>query len=281
VRRAAPARAGHLLRAVIGLAMLWATGTAHAQVPTPSGAAPVRPPQVRAAADSGPALRVAVAADTVLFPSDERLPIAVRSARPMTLLATVTAERQPSVVVWHSDTVPPGTAAALAWDLRTPNGERLPSGRYLLEVTGLDAAGATVRARQALVLTQLAADTQPLPRPLAARELEPETVLVRQTAPWAIFIGAGAGLLPGMIGRRELNDGRRGDPNAWIVVSTVTVAGFVALFAGRHQEFAPENAAHNVQVRQEDAERRAAIREANAQARAVAPYRIQADGGPR
>ena len=252
-------------RAALVLAVCGVAGSARAQAP----------------ADASSPLRLTVSADTVLFPSDERLPIVVRPARPMALVATVTSLSQPSLVVWRSDTVPSGATALLAWDLRTPDGGRLPSGSYVLEVTGRDAAGAAARARRTLVVTQLAADTQPLPRPLAPRDLEPETVEVRQTAPWAIFIGAGAGLLPGMIGRRELNDGRRGDPKAWIVVSTVTVAGFVAFFAGHRHEFSPENATRNVALRRDREERLGAVLEANARARAVAPYRIQSEGTGR
>jgi hypothetical protein len=260
----------------VTLAVYCAAGSARAQVPAPSAPGPARAPQVRA--DSSSSFRLTVSADTILVPSEERLPIVVRPGRPMAVVATVALESQPAVVLWRSDTLPPGEAGALGWDLLTSSGEGLPSGRYALEVTARDSAGAAARARRTLVLTRLAADTQPLPRPLAPRDLEPETVQVRQTAPWAILIGAGAGLLPSQLGRRELNTGRRGDPKRWIVVSTVTVAGFVAFFAGHRPEFSPENAAHNGQVRRERDERLAAVLEANARAWAVAPYRIQVEG---
>lgn len=261
------------------LAACGAVASGRAQSPAQPTPGPARAPQ--AGADSTSPLRLTVSADTVLFPADERLPIVARLGRPMALTATVILASQPSVVVWRSDTLPPGAASALTWDLRTSGGERLASGSYVLEVTGRDASGAEARARRTLVVTPLAADTQPLPRPLAARDLEPETVEVRQTAPWAIFIGAGAGLLPAMIGRRELNDGRRGDPKTWLVVSTVTVAGFVAFFAGHRHEFSPGNAARNVELRRDREERLAAVLEENARARAVAPYRIQVEGNDR
>ena len=260
------------------LAVCCAAGAARAQAPVPRPPSPAGAPQPRLPAESVSVLRLAIAADTILVPSEERLPIVVRPGRPMAVVATVALLSQPAVVLWRSDTLPPGAAGTLGWDLRSSSGESLPSGRYVLEVTVRDSAGATARARRTLVLTRLAADTQPLPRPLASHDLEPETVQVRQTAPWAIFIGAGAGLLPGMIGRRELNDGRRGDPKAWLVVGTVTVAGFVAFFAGHRLELSPENAAHNGQLRRERDERLAVVLEANARARAVAPYRIQVEG---
>ena len=265
--------------AALTFAACCAASAAPAQVPAPATPGPTRAPQVRA--DSGSSLQLTVSADTILFPSAERLPIVTRLGRPMALVATVASVSQPFVVVWRSDTLPPGAAAALAWDLHTPNGERLPLGSYVLEVTGLDAAGTAARARRTLVVTPLAADTQPLPRPLMPRDFEPETVEVRQTAPWAIFIGAGAGLLPSLLGRRELNDGRRGDPKVWIVVSSVTVAGFVAFFAGHRHEFSRENAARNVELRRDREERLATVLEANARARAVAPYRIQSEGPGR
>ena len=247
-------------------------------MPVPRPPSPAGAPQARTPPESVSALRLVVSADTILFPSEERWPILVRPGRPMAVVATVASVSQPSVVLWRSDTLPPGASGALAWDLGTSNGEGLPPGRYVLEVTARDSAGAAARAGRTLVVTRLAADTQPLPRPLAPRELEPETVEVRQTAPWAIFIGAAAGLLPGMIGRRELNDGRRGDPKTWIVVSSVTVAGFVAFFTGHRNEFSRENAARNIDLRRQRDERAAAVAGANARAQAVAPYRIQVEG---
>jgi hypothetical protein len=264
--------------AAVLLALSCAAGAVQAQVPRPQAPGADRGPQERSPAEAVPSLRLTVAADTVLFPAGERLPLVVRPARPMALVATVFSLGQPGTVVWRSDTVPPGAEGVFGWNLRMASGAVLPSGRYVVEVTGRDSSGVAVRARRVLLVTQLAADTQPLPRPLGARELEPETVVVRQTAPWAIFIGTGAGLLPSLLGRRELNDGRRGDPKAWIVVGSVTVAGFVAFFVGQRPEFSPANAAHNAQLRREREADRATIVAANAQARVLAPYRIQDDG---
>ena len=266
--------------AAFSLAVCCAAGAAqaHAQVPAPRPPGPPRAPQAQTPGQATASLRLVISADTILSPSEEHLPIGARPGRPMAVVATVASESQPSVVLWRSDTLPAGAAGGLAWDLRTSRGEGLPSGRYVLEVTAHDSVGGAARARRTLVVTQLAADTQPLPRPLAPRDLEPETVDVRQTAPWAIFIGVGAGLLPSLIGRHELNDGRRGDPKAWLVAGSVTAAGFVSFFVGHRHEFSAENAARNTQLRRERDERLAIVSEANARARAVAPCRIQVEG---
>jgi hypothetical protein len=254
---------------------------ARAQSPRPRPATPSEARPTPAPADTVPSLRLTVSADTTVFPADERWPIGVRASRPMAVVATVSSVDQPAVVLWRSDTLAAGSPGVLAWDLHSMGGEGLPTGRYLLGVSGRDASGAAAQAQRTLYVTRLAADTQPLPRPLGPRELEPDTVEVRQTSPWAIFIGAGAGLLPSLIGRRELNDGRSGDPKTWIVVGSVTVAGFVAFLAGHRQAFSPENAAHNAQVRRERGEQVATIVEANRRARALAAYRIVVEGsGP-
>jgi hypothetical protein len=252
------------------LAACGAAGSARAQVAA-------RSPRDAGGADT--VLRVTLPADTILFSTGERLPIVVRPGRPMAIVASVASVTRPAIVLWRSDTVPAGATVALAWDVGASGTGGLDSGRYLLAVAATDSTGVELRAQRTLVVTRLAADTLPLPQALAPRELEPESVEVRQVAPWAIFIGAGAGLLPSLFGRHELNDGRRGDAKAWLVVGTVTVAGFVAFFAGHRQEFAPENAARNAQRRREREARLTSVREANARARAAAPYRIQVEGG--
>jgi hypothetical protein len=258
------------------LAMCGAPGAARAQV-VPGPSAP--PAAAPASARADTSLRLILPADTILFSSGERLPIDVRSGRPMAIAATVASADRPGDVLWRGDPVPSGVAGALGWDVGASRAEGWAPGRYVLTVSATDAAGTERRMQRTLIVTRLVADTLPWPRALGPRDLEPESVQVRQTAPWAIFIGAGAGLLPSLLGRHELNDNRHGDTKAWIVVGSVTVAGFVAFFAGHRLDVAPENVARNGQRRREWSARLAAVQEGNARARAGAPYRIQVERG--
>jgi hypothetical protein len=124
------------------------------------------------------------------------------------------------------------------------------------------------------------ADTVPLPAPPGPRELLPETVLVRQTSPWAILIGAAAGLLPQLVGRRELNANLSGDPKTWIVVGSVTAAGFLAIFAGHRPAYSRENAQSNTELMADYRGRLAQAAEANARARDAAGFRILSEAVP-
>jgi hypothetical protein len=264
---------------VAALAVCGAAGAARAQVPRP--ATPGAVDTVRAPAPSEAPLRLILPSDTILFSSVERLPIDVRAARPMAIVATVAAADRPADILWRSDTVRSGAVRALAWDVAASRPGGWAPGWYVLAVTATDEAGVAQRAQRTLIVTRLSADTLPWPRALTRRDLDPESVEVRQTAPWAIFIGAGAGLLPSLLGRHELNDGRHGDAKAWIVVGSVTVAGFVAFFTGHRQEVSPENVARNALRRRDWSARLASVQQGNAQALAAAPYRIELVGGGR
>jgi hypothetical protein len=110
--------------------------------------------------------------------------------------------------------------------------------------------------------------------------LLPETVQVRQTSPWAILIGAAAGLLPQLVGRRELNVNLSGDPKVWIVVGSVTAVGFLAIFTGHRAAYAPENVKSNAELLEDYRGRLAAAADANARARDAAGFRIRAGAAP-
>lgn len=245
-------------------------GRAGAQVP---GAVPT--------ARQAAALSVSVSADTILFPGEERLPIGVRVGRAARFVAVLLPAEGGGSAVWRSDTVPSGRADGLAWDLRVAGGRVVETGRYTLRVTALDTAGPATSVEVVLVITRLPADTQPPPLPLASSEILPETLVVGQTTPWAIFIGTAIAVLPRLMGRGALNDGLPGDGRALAVAASVTAAGFVAFFAGRHPEFSRENARLNAERRSEYEEHRASIEAANARAREAPPIRVQRErGGP-
>jgi hypothetical protein len=222
-------------------------------------------------APPGPAsVAVRVPADTILRPPDERVPIEVRARTGTRIAVTIAAAATPDVVIWRSDTVVTGPELSLRWGLSGRDGRAVPSGRYALSVQAVDSGGA--RSGAALEIVRLPADTVPLPRPPRASELLPETVQVRQTSPWAILIGAAAGLLPQLAGRGELNDGRRGDPRTWIVVGSVTAVGFAAIVAGHRAAYSAENAATNAQLEAEYHRRLEAADADNERARASPRY---------
>ena len=229
---------------------------------------------------NGPlALRIGVAADTIIFPRSERLAIAARPSAPSRVVASVTRVGEPGAVVWRSDTLVPGAAQLVSWDLRSADSAAARSGRYRLAVIAFGSLGDTARTAVVLLLTRLPVDTQPLPLPVAASELEPETLIVGQTTPWAIFIGASAAIIPYVVGRAELSDSRAGRAGGWLVAGGVTTAGFFAILTGRRSVYSAENARSNTERRAQRAERRAEIAAANARARAAAAYRIVREGG--
>lgn len=226
-------------------------------------------------------VRIGVAADTIILPPDERLAIGARASPTARVVAAVTSMGVPPAVVWRSDTLAPGAAGRIGWNLCGTDGAAVPPGRYSLTVTALGPAGDTARAAVVVLLTRLPADTLPVPLPVSVSELEPETVLVGRAVPWAIFIGAGAALIPQLLGRPEMRQSRVGRAESWMVAGGVTVAGFVAFFTGRHPEFSAENARLNAELRAQRAERLAEVMTANARARLGAPYRVvREDGAP-
>lgn len=236
------------------------------------------PQAVRAQQPASPAFQVVVPADTILVPP-ERFTFAVRAPAGTRLVASVGPLAGPGTPAWHSDTLRLGGAARVGWDLRDDAGRWIAPGRYALRVEVSDATGAGSFTR-VIEVARLPADTVPLPRPPGPRELLPETVQVRQTSPWAILIGAAAGLLPQLVGRRELNGNLPGDQNAWIVVGSVTAVGFLAIFTGHRAAYAPENVASNAELLADYRARLAEAEAANARARDAAGFRIRAGAAP-
>jgi hypothetical protein len=222
------------------------------------------------------AVEIHVPADTVLL-APEHLPITVRPFRRARLIATIAPASAPETVAWRNDTLSTGQATRIAWDLHGADGQWIAAGHYMLRVSARDSAGTAASTDLALEIVRLPADTEPLPTPLGPRDLLPETVQVRQTSPWAIFIGAAAGILPGLIGRRELIEDLRGDPRTWLVVGSVTAVGFVGIFAGHHPAYSAENATRNAELRMDYGRRLAAATEANARALEAARYWIHVE----
>jgi hypothetical protein len=230
-------------------------------------------------------VQVDVPADTELAPRVHRLPVLPRPSRPATVTATIGPSNAPTVVLW-GDTLRVGASAALGWDLHDRQGNVVPSGRYALRVTAMDSVGeVSPTIERVLVVSRNEADTQPQPPPLAPSTFEPETRLLKRASPAVLLVGAGlaaaAALLPEVLARTELTEGRDRDGTQLVIAGSVTLAGIVGFLAGHHEQLIPEAARRNADLRQRDAASRQAITNTNAETRANAPVRVRLEaGGP-
>ena len=242
-----------------------------------------------AAAAPAPVERLTVQAespaDTTLAPREGRLPITPRPSRRASAIVAVGPADAPTVVLW-GDTLEAGASGALGWNLRGRDGALVAPGRYALRATAVDSAGVvSATIERVLVVSRLAADTQPLPPPLQPSAFAPETLRLRHGSPGAVLVGAALGaaaaVLPTAFGRTELNQGLAGDQTAYAVAASVGVAGLVGYLGGHRMRYSPENVQRNAELRRTDAARRAAVAAANAEARANAPVRVRLErSGP-
>ncbi len=247
----------------------------------PEVAAPAAP----AAVVAGPlTLQVALPADTTLPAADGRLPILLAPSRAARAAVVVASAAAPSAPLW-TDTLPAGATGAVGWDLRGGDGTLVPPGRYRISATAVDSTGkASPTVTRFVVVMRMQPDTQEMPPGLQPSAFLPEARSVTRRSTSGLLCGAGLGaavaVLPSLLGRSELNQGLGSDGTAYLVAGSVTVAGVIAFFTGRHeQQPLPENVRRNDALRQQDAAGRAAIVEANTQARANAPVRVQLEGG--
>ena len=252
-----------------------------AAAPTAAPAAPAAPAVVLPPLT----VQVDVPADTQLTPLVDRLPVLPRPSRHARVTATVGPIDAPTVVLW-SDTLPAGAPDSLGWNLHGRNGNVVPSGRYALRVTATDSLGkVSPTIERVLVVTRAEPDTQPLPSPLAPSAFEPETVRLKRASPTVLLVGAALGaaaaLLPEVLARTELTEGRDRDATSLAIAGTAAVAGIVGFLAGHHEQPVPEAVTRNAELRQRDAANRQAITSANAAARANAPVRVRLEAsGP-
>jgi len=230
-------------------------------------------------------VRFEVPAETTLAPSGGRLPIVpVPSHRARSVVSAALADA-PGAILWRSDTLAPGAAVPVLWPVRSADGRLVAPGRYQFAVTALDSAGEQSRAEWVMEVERVAADTQPVPSPVAPHELRPETVQVRRRAPAGLLLGVGLGAaayaVPQVLGRHELNEGLPRDATVLVAAGSAAVAGVLGLVGGWRPVASPENARYNADLRQERASRIAEVVAANARARENAPVRVRlARSGP-
>ncbi len=229
-------------------------------------------------------VEVTLPADTTMPVATGRFPIRATPSRQAMTEVTIAPAATPLAVVW-SDTLAAGATGVMHWNLRGNDGALVPPGRYAVTVTAMDSAGELSEAEgRVLVVSRAAPDTQALPPALAPSAFLPETAHVAHRSPAGLLVGAGLGVavavLPSALGRTELNQGQGTDGTAYVVAGSVSLAGLVGFLVGtRTHTPLPENARRNADLRQRDAESRAAIASANARAREAAPVRVQVEGG--
>jgi hypothetical protein len=165
----------------------------------------------------------------------------------------------------------------VVWDGRTADGDAVASGRYVLAVTSLDAAGEMARTVR-LPLTVSASDPDTLPTPvIPSGDLLPERTAATgglEALLGGILLGTGVAAGPSVIASdASLSAGRFAVGGAVVAIG---VAGFVM---GRSARDLPENVAVNDSVRAAWQVRREEVAAENARRRASVDLRIRVGPG--
>jgi len=223
-------------------------------------------------------LSVAVPMDTVVPIQAGALRVGARTSR--TAVVELRVASSAGVTLRH-DTLASGRDA-WEWSLRSADGTVVPPGTYTLIVSARDPAGSEARpVTWSLSVERLAADTVALPPPLPATAFAPESVTRRQRQTGALVRGLAFGAVavflavegPGKSG---------GDAKGYVVGGALSGAGLLGFLSGKIETRPiPDNIQRNQQLRQQDAERRAAIVAANARARQEARLRVRSASSER
>ena len=233
-----------------------------AAAPAPAGAAPAL------------AVMVRVPSDTILPPGEGRWPIGTRPTFRARVVYTVTPVDSQSTIVW-SDTQAVGSTGT-TWDLRSSSGTPIHPGRYALRVTASDSLGQVApTVERVLDVARLPYDSTRLPPPLPPSAFAPDSARVHP--------GSVLWLLGGLAVSTALIETRSGSPwehAQWPDIATfgATAVGLLVFVAGRHTAVYSENTVRNRKVREEDAQRRVSLAQANERARDAAPLRVRVEG---
>jgi hypothetical protein len=170
-------------------------------------------------------------------------------------------------------------ASVPPWDGLDQKGERLPAGRYQLDVTATataDSASDTVAFR-----FDLAYDHEPLEDTLAfdPRSLLPERrppSIARSHLAAGIALASFAIVVPNVIGHGDLDGTRK---HAVVMASVTASGGIASFFMLRRGSGIPGNVLENARRREEHVRQNREIRERNAARLAAARMRITPTGG--
>jgi hypothetical protein len=141
-----------------------------------------------------------------------------------------------------------GDSLRVEWDGRVSGGGTIPSGRYTLALTSLDAEGEPLRVmRVPLAVTLVLSDTAPHPRAPADSLLLPERAPAGP-AVRAIVGGLGVGLAAAVLPSVVASDAEL-SPARFVVGASIGVAGLTAFLARRPGRPLTENIAANDRAR--------------------------------
>jgi hypothetical protein len=136
----------------------------------------------------------------------------------------------------------------IEWDGRATGGAPLPSGRYVLAFTSLDASGASLRViRVPLAVELTLGDTTPHPSPPAEAALLPERAATGP-AVRALIAGVAAGLAVSL-GPSLVASETDLSPTRFLVGASMSIAGLSTFFALRPGRPIPANIVANDRVR--------------------------------
>jgi len=224
------------------------------------------------------AVEIRFPADTVVPPAGGELRLEARPSHPARIFVSVEPEGAPSSVLW-ADTVQTRGTTALGWNLRLGDNTLVSEGRYVLRAVAADSLQQrSLPVEISFAVSRAAADTQPLPPPVAEADLAPETMTLKRGAPSILLWGAGLAAMiavaPSVMGNGDLNTGGA-DGTAYAVAGGVSLASVVAFLRGSRVRPVPENIERNRQLRDRNAQQRIAAERANAAARENAGVIIQ------
>jgi hypothetical protein len=204
--------------------------------------------------------------DTTVSPPNGRLRITTKPSSHARVNITVAPADAPLTSVW-SDSQEVATSGTVAWNLRSRDSLLVPAGRYVLRATAIDSLGhRTPPAEWVLLITRPGLDTTVFPPALGDSVYKPDSARSHPGSVWWLIGGAA-----GSVAVAAANSQGKGARTIPITV------GVVIFFLTKKTREEPE-AERNRELRAQDAKRRAAIAQANAHAKAIAPIRIQVEG---
>jgi hypothetical protein len=226
------------------------------------------------------AVEADVPLDTTVSPIDGRLRISARPTRRATVAFEIATFETPSRVLW-SDTQVIAVERAVHWNLRKRDGSLVAPGRYQLRVAAIDSLGRLARGTEGvLVITRVSVDSIPMPPPLSPSVFAPETLRVRPGSPYWLVAGLSMGFA-GFLVVTDCTDAPRScgsDRPYFVGLGLGALGGVVAFLTGHRSRFSIPNMRRNMELRLQDAQRRAAIAEANSLAASGPLIHIQIEG---
>jgi hypothetical protein len=230
-------------------------------------------------------LNLTVPPDTLVPLRGGHVILAFSTSHSARVVATVERPQAGLSPIFSRTSAASANSTAIEWDLRSPDGQLVPDGRYRLQVSASDAAGRNAPPQvRFLSIAWEHPDTTPVPPPLAPSAFAPETERLKMGPPMALLMGALLGgataVLPSLVGNATLNKGMATDGGVYIAAGTAALAGIVAFLGGHRERPLPANVAANQRLRTEHETRRTTIAQANGRARENVRAHVRAEAAP-